>query len=298
MNLLFAAIQQSLFFLPLTFGVYLSYRVLAVTDLTVDGTFVLGASVFAKLLTSGCNQYLSAMIAILAGAAIGMLVAIMQKIIKINSLLAGILATFMLYSVNFRVMGRPNISLLESNSILGNLQTASSMSLFVTMSVFSLVLILLLAVFLYSKVGLLLRAYGNNLRLLRALGKSTLLMLILGLSISNGLAALCGVINAQIDGYADLNMGIGMALTAIGAVVIGRHLINRLLYRSPKFNVLVDCCSCISGTFLYFLAMNLFLFFNINPIYLKLVLGLVLVIFLGMARYAHAGEMSYATEQQ
>jgi putative ABC transport system permease protein len=291
MNLLIATLQQSLFFLPLTLGVYLSYRILAVTDLTVDGTYVLGAATFACLVTHGINQYISMMLAIFAGVIIGAIVALMQKVVKINSLIAGILATFMLYSVNFRVMGKPNISLLDNNILLQNLQTLPTGYLLLIIILFTLILFGTICYFLHGRIGMLLRAYGNNVRLLRAMGKSTVLLLMLGLGISNGLAALCGVINAQINGYADLNMGIGMALTAIGAVVIGRHLTVRLFYRRDKFNALVDCCSCLLGTMLYFFAMNFFLFCGINPVYLKLLLGVILIGFLGTARYSRRGEV-------
>jgi len=128
-------------------------------------------------------------------------------------------------------------------------------------------------------------------RLIRAMGKSTILLLMLGLGISNGLAALCGVINAQINGYADLNMGIGMALTAIGAVVIGQHLTSRLFRKKDKFSALIDCSSCLLGTMLYFFVMNFFLFCGINPIYLKLLLGVMLIGFLGTARCSQKGEI-------
>ncbi|MGD9107846.1 MAG: ABC transporter permease [Gammaproteobacteria bacterium] len=290
-NIVIATLQQSLFFLPLTLGVYLSYRILAVTDLTVDGTFVLGAATFASLVTHGINQYVSIILAVFAGVIIGALVALVQKLVKINSLIAGILATFMLYSVNFRVMGKPNISLLDSSVFLQNLQTSSPEYLLFVIVLFTLILFGVMCYFLRSKIGILLRAYGSNTRLIHAMGKSTILLLMLGLGVSNGLAALCGVINAQIDGYADLNMGLGMALTAIGSVVIGRHLTNRIFYRREKFSALVDCCSCLLGTSLYFFAMNFFLACGINPIYLKLFLGAVLIVFLGSARYSHRGEV-------
>jgi len=291
MNLIISTLQQTLFFLPLTLGVYLSYRILAVTDLTVDGTFVLGAATFAYSVTHGVNQYISMLLAILAGMVIGALVALMQKIVKINSLIAGILATFMLYSVNFRVMGRPNISLLDSNIILQYLQTSHTLILFVVTITFTILLFAAICYFLHSRIGMLLRAYGSNTNLVQTMGKSTTLLLMFGLAISNGLAALCGVINAQIDGYADLNMGLGMALTAIGAVVIGGHLTNKLFYRKTKFNALMGCCSCLFGTALYFFAMNFFLACGINPIYLKLLLGIVLIGFLGTAKYSNRGEV-------
>ena len=288
-----SALQQTLFFLPLTLGIYLSYRILAVTDLTVDGTFVLGAATFAYLITHGHNEYSSVLLAMIAGSIAGALVALMQKIIHINSLIAGILATFMLYSVNFRVMGRPNINLLNYPTLLGRLQFTHPLILFIVMLVFTAVLFGLIYSLLHTRLGLLLRAYGSNTPLVKRMGKSTIILLMFGLAISNSLAALTGVIATQVNGYADINMGLGMALVAIGAVAIGRHLMIRLLYKQSKFNALIDCFSCLIGTFLYFLAMNFFLLMGVNPIYLKLLLGLVLVLFLGAARYSNYNQEIY-----
>ena len=120
--ILLNTLQQTLIFLPLALGVYLSYEILMVTDLTVEGTFVLGAAIFARLTTLGFNQPESIIAALLGGAIIGILVTIMQRVAKINSLIAGILAVFMLYSINFAVMNKPNISLLNSHIFLQYLQ--------------------------------------------------------------------------------------------------------------------------------------------------------------------------------
>ncbi|MCP4476306.1 MAG: hypothetical protein GY821_17460 [Gammaproteobacteria bacterium] len=122
LQLLLSALQQTLVFLPLVLGIYISYSILAVTDLTVDGTFVLGSAVFARLVTAGVDQWTSMVCAVLAGIVAGVIVTIMQRVARIDSLIASILAVFMLYSVNFDVMGQPNISLLQSNSILAALQ--------------------------------------------------------------------------------------------------------------------------------------------------------------------------------
>lgn len=288
-----SALQQTLFFLPLTLGIYLSYRVLSVTDLTVDGTFVLGASTFAYFITHGASQYTSLLLAMFAGSIAGALVALMQKVIRINSLIAGILATFMLYSVNFRIMGRPNINLMNFPTLLGKLQFLNPGSLFVVMLLVTAGLFAFIYGLLHTRLGLLLRAYGSNTTLLKRMGKSPVLLLMLGLAISNSLAALAGVIATQINGYADINMGLGMALVAIGSVVIGRHLVLRLFYHKIQFNAFLDCISCLLGTFLYFLSMHFFLFLGVNPIYLKLLLGGVLILFLGTARCSNYNREIY-----
>lgn len=289
MSIAMPALQQTLIFLPLALGIYLSYKVLNTTDLTVDGTFVLGAAVFARLVSTGHDQTLALLAALTAGAMAGIGVAIMQKVARINSLIASILAVFMLYSVNFQALGRPNISLLDSNTFLSYLQTSYGNLVWYVIAAMMLLLMLGLCMMLHRRFGLLLRAFGSNPRLLKTMGKPVDFYLIFGLALSNAMAAFCGVITAQINGYADINMGLGMALTAIGAVVIGQQLVQTVLYRKPQFNALVDCVGVFLGAFVYFLAMNAFLAMGINPIHLKFLLGLVLVFFLGAAHYSRGG---------
>src|SRR3990167_11439942 len=250
-------LQQTLIFLPLALGVYLSYDVLMVTDLTVEGTFVLGAAIFARLTTLGCNQIVSIIAGLLGGIITGILVTVMQRVAKINSLIAGILAVFMLYSVNFAVMNRPNISLLNSNIYLQHLQDYFPNDLTIFLVVFTIILALLMCLFLRSQTGLYLRAFGSSPHLLKKLGKNPALYLCVGLSISNMLAALCGIMTAQVDGYADIHMGLGMALTAIGAVVIGKKLVSGL-FKSNRFSALVGITGCFIGGFFFFFIFNEF----------------------------------------
>src|SRR3990167_959921 len=278
-------LQQTLVFLPLAIGVYLSYDILMITDLTVEGTFVLGAAIFARLITLGFSQTTSVIAGLAGGAIIGIAVAFMQRIAKINSLIAGILATFMLYSVNFGVMNQPNISLLNNHIFLQYLQDYHPALLTMTLLTLTLTLALLLCVLLHSKLGLTLRAFGCNPHLLKKLGKIPGIYLGIGLAISNMLAAFCGIMTAQVDGYADIHMGLGMALTPIGAVVIGKKLISGLL-KSDRFSALIGISGCFIGGFIYFLILNEFLIIGINPIYIKLFLGLVLVAFLSTAHYS------------
>ena len=281
------ALQQTFIFIPLTLGIYLSYQLLQITDLTPDGTFVLGAAIFARLMTSGFGQTISLIVALLGGLVAGIGVCLLQRFAKINSLIASILAVFMLYSINFSVMQRPNIGLLNYNTVLGDLQNGNQLTFNLCLLGFALVLVLGMALLIYSRLGLTLRAFGSNRQLLPKLGKHSGLYLGIGLALSNMLAALCGVLTAQINGYADINMGLGMAITGIGAVVIGCKLIQSLFTRNQAFNSKADLIGCLVGTYLYFLMLNLFLMLGLNPIYLKLVLGLLLAVFLSMANYTN-----------
>ena len=283
--ILLNTLQQSLEFLPLALGIYLSYEILILTDLTVGGTFVLGAAVFAKLFSSHLPQSLGIVLALTAGFIVGLLVCLMQRVARINSLIAGILAVFMLYSINFAVMGRINIGLFDTNHLA--LQSNNHFIVWGTLIVVSICAGGGLILLLRSRLGLLLRAFGSNPFLLEKLGHQSIYYLGLGLAVSNLLAALSGLLTAQANGYADINMGEGVALIGIGSVVMGCQLIKSLLTRRQyHFNVALDIGCCFVGVFLYFLILNILVKSGINLIYLKLALGMLLVFFLSTAHYS------------
>ncbi len=279
MDIILTALSQSILFFPLALGIYISYIILRATDLTVDGSFVLGAAVFARLLTSGVPIGWAFLAAGLGGALAGVGVSLIQYKGRINSLLAGILALFMLYSINFDVMGRPNISLFNEIS-LGSLIHLDSMNgNWIFAGIIVVLLTVLLSLLLMTRYGLVLRAFGEHHQLLSRLGHHIEYYRFAGFALSNALVAWCGAMTAEINGYADLGMGFGMALTGIGTVVIGRQILKPF-YKQHQFHLPFELCGCIIGVFLYFLAINEFLAWGVNPINLKLLLGLILVFFL------------------
>jgi putative ABC transport system permease protein len=216
MNILLISLEQSLVFLPLVFGMYLSYRILKITDLTVDGTYVLGGAVFARTLEYGV--LLAMLFAVIAGIVVGKIVALMQRHNQVNDLIVGVLASFMLYSINLQILGRPNISLLDKPNLLTIFGITNWIIILV---IIGISLIVVLVILLNSKFGLLLRAFGQDQKLLSILGKHAEKYRIFGLALSNMLASITGVLAAQINGFADINMGFGVALVGIGAIVIG-----------------------------------------------------------------------------
>lgn len=271
MNILMTTLSQSLLFLPLALGVYLSYVILRATDLTVDGSFVLGAAIFARLLSAGVSFPLAFLAAGVGGILAGLGVSLIQIKGRINPLLAGILALFMLYSINFNVMGKPNISLYDFQ-----LNYA-----WVYIAMVVVIILLLLGLLLISRYGLILRAFGDHALLLKRLGHRIEIYRFAGFALSNLLVAWCGAMTAEVNGYADLSMGFGMALTGIGTVVIGRQILKPL-NQQHHFLIYLEFGACILGVCLYFLAINLFLSWGVNPINLKLLLGVILIIFLGL----------------
>ena len=286
MNLFQAATIQSLLMVPLCLGLYLSYRVLNITDLTVEGSFVLGAAVFARLISLGFNQHASVFVGVIAGCVCGLCVALMQRITKLEPLIVSILALFMLFSINYAVMGRPNISLLDFPLLLQTLQLNNPPMLLMSMMGIAVVCCMGLLYFIGTDTGLLMRAYGANPGVIKVINKNPNVIVMLGMSFSNGLAALSGIMTAEVNGYADVHMGFGVALTAIGAIIVGMTIMQQCRRRVDSYHALTDILGCLAGTFLYFLVLNSLLLVNINPIYLKFFLGLLLLVFLSSGRYA------------
>jgi len=279
LSIFFASLEQSLIFLPLVLGMYISYRILSITDLTVDGTYVLGAAVFAQTLEYGI--LMAIFCSVLAGSIVGVVVSYMQRNNIVNDLVAGVLASFMLYSVNLQILGRPNISLLGKTTILSLINMTDWI---IPLLILAIILIIILTLFLSSGVGLALRAFGQDQKLLCILGKSPENYRILGLVLSNMLASLTGLVAAQVNGFADINMGFGVALVGIGAVVIGRQLIIRVY---GSFDALKEIIACFVGIFLYFSCMSILLRIGVNPIHLKLLLGIML--FFAMRKITYNG---------
>ena len=234
--------------------------------MTLDGSFVLGAAVFAKLTEIGLSD-IALPAALLSGMLAGMGVALIQHHKKIDPLLAGILATFILISINLIIMGRPNISLLS--------QTSNQ----IIITLYSINFCALVSLLLLSRHGLLLRAFGDNENLLQRLGKSVEMHRIFGFALTNCLAALSGCLTAQTVGYADIGMGFGVTLTALGAVILGKQLLSKY-----KIKIAGEFLISLTGVLFYFFAINSLLRLDLNPIYLKMVLGIILIIFLRTAK--------------
>ncbi len=285
-NTMTIALGQALIYMPLMLGMYLTYHILKVTDLTVEATFVMGAAVYARATSSGlCNQTEAIIIALLACSFVGAVVAAMQRITKIDSLIASVLAIFMLYSVNFKIMGVPNINLLNQPMILSHLQVNHPYVLYIALTLIALIVLIALHALLKSPLGLELRAYGENPKLISTLDKHTLFYLVIGLALSNLLAALSGIMSVQLNGYADLTMGTGVGLTAIGALIIGMKIMKRTsALHHVVFSPLYDGIAAFIGIFLYFTLMNELLSLGVDPVYLKLLLGLALIACLSARR--------------
>ena len=278
-DLIIAVITQSLTFLPLALGISISYSMLKATDMTLDGSFVLGAAIFARLTTLGYSPIIAALFALCGGAAAGLMVSLIQRGGRVDPLLAGVLATFILTSGNLVLMGRPNISLLSQHTLLSDAFNQSSMYGWSLVSIYCGIICILACVLIRTRFGLMLRALGDNPTLLQRMGTSIERYRIAGFALTNTLAAASGILTAQTVQYADINMGFGMTLTGIGAILLGKQIVSFIL-RVKQQRVFFEFFACVCGVLIYFVAINSLLRADINPIYLKMILGLVLIIFL------------------
>jgi putative ABC transport system permease protein len=244
------AIEIGLVFGLVALGVFLSFRVLQFPDLTVDGSFPLGAAVAATLIVSGWNPYLATAIAALAGALAGLVTAWLNVRLKILHLLASILTMIALYSINLRIMGRPNVALLGDETVLTPLEALPLRSYWLAPILFLAVAIaakLLVDRFLASEIGLAIRATGANPRLSRALGISTGRLVLSGMALSNALVALAGALFAQSQGSADISMGVGVIVVGLAAVILGEAIV-------PGRGIALATLGCILGSILSRLA--------------------------------------------
>ena len=231
MNLIVSAIGQGLLWALLGLALYLTFRILGFCDMTVEGTFPLGAATAVTAISHGMNPYLATLLAVMTGMAAGLITGLLYTKGKIPSLLAGILTMTAAYSVNLRIMGKSNISLLGQQTLFSSQFLKSLPQYFdsVLVGLIAVAIItLLLVFFLDTDYGQAFIVTGDNLTMARSLGIKTDTMIIVGLMISNGMVGLCGALIAQNNGYADINMGIGTIVIALASIIIGEVAFGEL----------------------------------------------------------------------
>ncbi|KLU63854.1 ribose ABC transporter permease protein [Desulfosporosinus acididurans] len=266
--------EQGLMYAIMVLGVYLTFRVLDYADLTVDGSFTLGAAIAARLIFAGQNPWLASGLAFIGGLVAGAFTGLLHTKFKITPLLSGILTMTALYSVNLRIMGRPNIPLLRMRTIFtdfGKLPFMDQYGVMVLSLISVLILGYLLYLFMETEIGVALRATGDNEMMIRSQGVNTDMMKILGLSISNGLVAFSGSYVAQNNQFADASMGIGMIIAGLASVIIGEVLVGT---SSVKRTIL----AVIVGAIVYRVIIALVLQLGLGPTDLKLVTAVIVII--------------------
>jgi len=275
-GILGTSISEGLVYAFIAIGVFLTLRVLAFPDLTVDGSFVVGGSIAAVMISGGCNPFLATIAAFVSGLACGSITGLLNTKLRLPALLAGILMMVGLYSVNLLIMGRPNIPLLRSVTMFDSVAswfgtTSSTILVIIVLAVIAVIVFMLLNWFLRTEIGLALRASGENEQMVRALGVDTDKNILLGCAISNGLVALAGALVAQNQQFCDVNMGIGMIVMGLAAVIIGEALIH------PR-GVASMLLAAFVGTFLYRLFITVAFRLGLAPGNLKLITALLVII--------------------
>jgi putative tryptophan/tyrosine transport system permease protein len=284
MTLLIGSLTIGLILSLLAFGILISFRVVAFEDLTVDGSFSLGAATAALLIVSGTNPLLATLCGALAGATAGAVTATLHTSFGINRLLSGILVMTALYSVNLRVMGKSNLPLLSDQTVMSYAHRLAQ-ALFAGRSVLHIAgweaspqdicgLLLmsltaagfgvLLFAFFRTNIGLAMQAIGDNSRMTRALGINVERMTILALFIANGVIGLAGALLAQYQGFADVQMGIGMLVWGVASVILGESLVG-----TKKIGFLIT--GAVMGSVLFRLLVAIALRWGLNPNDLKLI---------------------------
>lgn len=241
---LLAAIEIGIIFSLVAIGVYITFKIIDFPDLTVDGSFTLGGAVSTAMIVSGYNAYSATLFAVISGFCAGFITGYLNVRLKILGLLAGILTMTALYSINLRIMGRPNIAIIDTNNFYGNYPVIA------VTTIVAVCLIMILARFFASDFGLAIRAIGINPGVASAYGINVGRMRITALGISNAIIALAGALFAQSQGFADISMGAGTIIIGLASVIIGEALIH------PQ-RVLWGLVTCAMGSIIYRIVIGL-----------------------------------------
>ena len=270
------AISLGLIWGIMAIGLYITYKILAISDLTVDGSICTGAAVCAMLITGGMNPWLAMLCAMLTGGLCGLVTGFLHTVLDIPAILSGILTQLALWSINLKIMGQANRPLSARNFpvILTQMNTTEAIIMLVIIAV---AIIALLYWFFGTALGCSIRATGCNINMSRAQGINTELNKVLGLVISNALVALSGALLAQYQGFADINMGRGAIVIGLAAIVIGEVFFSKIAR-----NFAVRLCGVLVGGIIYYLVYQIIVFLGLDTDLLKMLSAVVVALFLGV----------------
>ena len=278
-DLVISTVAQGLMWSMLAIGVFLSFRVLDVPDMTCEGSFPLGAAIAASLISVGISPLWAVLGAMAGGVLAGSVTGILYTKLKIPAILSGILTMIALYSINLHVMGKANISLLRADTIFlltaGIFHVSPSVASFIVPTLFILIIAAFIYWFFGTELGMCIRATGDNPQMVRAQGVDTDSMIILGLCLSNGLIGLCGAVVAQNNGFADVGMGIGTIVIGLASVIIGEVILGADSFSSSLMAVIL-------GSVIYRIVIAVVLYLGMPPNDLKLFTAIIVMIALAL----------------
>lgn len=270
------AVAQGLVWGVMAIGVYITYKILDIADLTVDGTICTGAAVCTMMMLSGQSPWLSILGAIAAGAVAGVVTGLLHVFLGIPAILAGILTQMTLWSVNLKILGKANqaISARNTTVLLSQMNIPHAL---IVLAVVGVLTVAILYLFFGTELGCSIRATGCNPAMSRAQGINTNFTKVTGLAISNAIVALSGALLCQYQGYTDINMGRGAVVIGLAAVVIGEALVRRI---SPNFAVRLT--GVIAGAIVYYVVYQTIIFAGFDTDLLKMFSAIVVAAFLGV----------------
>ncbi|MDO4438055.1 MAG: ABC transporter permease [Eubacteriales bacterium] len=238
-TVLFGILEEGFVYAILSLGVYITYKILDFPDLSVDGTYPLGAAVTAALIVSGVNPYIALVISFFAGIAAGFLTGVIHVKLGVRDLLSGIIVSLGLFSVNLKIAGKANLAFFSEETIFTSVASIGTFGTVILLIALVIVCKLLLDFYLNTKSGYLLRATGSNDKLVTALGKDKGSVRILGLALANGFAAFAGAIMCQKQGYFDVGMGTGTMVIGLANVIIGTQLLKKMSFIKATTAVII-----------------------------------------------------------
>lgn len=280
-NALPGSVSQGLIWGIMAIGIYITYRILDVADLTVDGSFATGGAVVVILILNGCNLWLAMLLAFVAGLIAGAVTGLLHTLMGIPPILAGILTQLALYSINLKIMGKANQSInVNQTEILVSLRWVKELAFhnpLITVGVVLVILIALLYWFFGTEMGCALRATGANINMSRAQGINTSFNKVLGIMISNGLVAFSGAFLAQYQGFADVKMGQGAIVIGLAAVIIGEAIFGKIFK-----NFALRLLSVAFGSVIYYIVVQAVITMGLDANLLKLLSAVIVAIFLAI----------------
>ncbi len=273
MTLLMTSIEQGLIFAVLAIGVFITYKLLDVADLSVEGTFPFGAFVFAKFISMGVNPLISTLMAFLFGTLAGLLTSIMFTKLKIKPLLSGILTMTILYSINLRINGKSNIPLFSYGSIY---------DLGLTILILAIIVLsikVIMDLFLKTEIGYLLLATGDNETLVKSLGVNSNKYKVIGLMLANGFVGLSGALMAQMQGFADITMGSSIIVVALASIIIGDTI-------RKSSNKIKGTTRAILGAISYKIIGGIAIDLGLSPTDLKAISAIIVIVFIAYNNFS------------
>ena len=275
-NAIPGAMAQGLIWGLFAIGLYISYKILDIADLTVDGSICTGACVLAILMSKGVNVFICIIAAFFAGAIAGVVTGLFHTAMGIPPILSGILTQLILWSLNLKILGKANLA-ISARKYTVLLSSMDNWKAIVVSAIFCIIIIVGLYLFFYTEIGFSIKATGDNEHMSRAQGVNVNFNKVIGLAISNGIVALSGALLAQYQGFADINMGRGAIVIGLAAIIIGLSVSMKIM---PNF--VVSLIGVVCGGIAYYLVYTFVIWLGLDTDLLKMLSAIVVAIFLAV----------------